>query len=519
MTIIEPEALLKKIKTKFDKNDLLVFLTVFIFGFINNFYFIMTEGIAPDALSPAHFNIAGNWEITLGRFGIKYINILRYGFVNKLIIVLISLILLAISVILIKRLFKIKSKILLILVASLIAIAPQFTETYMFIYCADAYMVAFFLAILSVYFLDKARNKKKYYLFSILCTVAVCSLYQAYLGVLIGTCIMLIAHYILDGSSFKDAIKTFFIFMTCVFIGVILYYIILQVILSALGLSLASYKGANSLGFETIKSIPTSIIQCFKDFYAFFFTNKIINNSYYDRKYLYFFLLLIITVGSVLILLKNRKLNLFKVLLLCFLILIFPIGINIMNVIAPTTTINLVTGPGLIISILAVVLVYQNLSQNRFSTILKYGILISIIILNWSFLIENTFTYIAREQTYKNYYTIASDIYTKVTNLENYSPEQEWLFSDVIRFQVRDAYRANGFISDDNMTWNNYSGLSQNSSFYEKYLGIKIKIVSIDKYREIVKSAEFKSMPVYPNYGSIKIIDDVVVIKVSNSTF
>lgn len=517
MKMIEPEALFEKIKKKFDKNDLLILLTVFIVGFINNFYFIITEGIAPDALSPAHFNIAGNWEITLGRFGIKYVNILRYGFVNKLIIILISFILLSLSVMLIKRLFKIKNKILLILVTALIAIAPQFTETYMFIYCADAYILAFFLGILSVYFLSKAKNK--YYFLSILCTIGVCSLYQAYLGVMIGSCIMLIAKYILDGNSFKEAIKKFLIFMTLIFIGIVLYYIILQIILSISGLSLASYKGANSLGIETIKSIPSSIIQCFKDFYAFFFTNKIINNSYYDRKYIYLFLLLIMVLGSVYILLKNRQLNLSKVLLLAFLILIFPIGINIMNVIAPTTTINLVTGPGLITSILSIVLIYQNLPQNYFSNILKYGILVFIIILNWTFVIENTFTYIAREQTYRNYYTIASDIYTKATSLKNYSSEREWLFSDVIRFQVRDAYRANGFISDDNMTWNNYSGLAQNANFYEKYLGINIKIVSKERYQEIVKSDEFKSMPTYPNYGSIKIINDVVVVKVSDSTF
>ena len=365
MKMIEPEALFEKIKKKFDKNDLLILLTVFIVGFINNFYFIITEGIAPDALSPAHFNIAGNWEITLGRFGIKYVNILRYGFVNKLIIILISIILLSLSVMLIKRLFKIKNKILLILVTALIAIAPQFTETYMFIYCADAYILAFFLGILSVYFLSKAKNK--YYFLSILCTIGVCSLYQAYLGVMIGSCIMLIAKYILDGNSFKEAIKKFLIFMTLIFIGIVLYYIILQIILSISGLSLASYKGANRLGIETIKSIPSSIIQCFKDFYAFFFTNKIINNSYYDRKYIYLFLLLIMVLGSVYILLKNRQLNLSKVLLLAFLILIFPIGINIMNVIAPTTTINLVTGPGLITSILSIVLIYQNLPQNYFS--------------------------------------------------------------------------------------------------------------------------------------------------------
>ena len=44
-------------------------------------------------------------------------------------------------------------------------------------------------------------------------------------------------------------------------IGIIIYYLILKVILAILGLSLASYKGADSLDINTIKALPKSIIQ------------------------------------------------------------------------------------------------------------------------------------------------------------------------------------------------------------------------------------------------------------------
>ena len=141
------------------------------------------------------------------------------------------------------------------------------------------------------------------------------------------------------------------------------------------------------------------------------------------------------------------------------------------------------------------------------------------IILIFTFVLENTFTYVARNQTFRNYYTISMDIYSRAVQLEGYSKDKEWMFSDVIRFIVRDANRANGFISDDNVTWNNYNGTLQNSSFYEKYLGIKIKICSKEKYREIVETEEFKNMPIYPTNGSIKIINNVVVIKTTDNTF
>jgi len=35
----------------------------------------------------------------------------------------------------------------------------------------------------------------------------------------------------------------------------------------------------------------------------------------------------------------------------------------------------------------------------------------------------------------------------------------------------------------------------------------------------MVESDEFKNMPIYPNKGSIKIINNIIVIKISEKTF
>ena len=284
MKILEPESILEKFKKIFDKSDLFILILTFCLGLVNNFYFIIGDGVAPDAVSPAFFNIAGNWEISLGRFAIKYVNLFRYGLVSKLIIILISLFLIAFSVMILKRIFNIKSNLLLTLLTCFICVAPQFTETYMFIYCADAYLVAFFLSTLGVYFLNKTDRNKLFYIPAIICTSIVCALYQAYLGVIVGLTIILVIKYVIDCMDIEYIIKKFVFFMLAILIGIILYYIVLQIILSVLGLSLASYKGANSLGIDTIKNIPKSIVQCYKDFYHFFFTNDIINNAYWKRK-------------------------------------------------------------------------------------------------------------------------------------------------------------------------------------------------------------------------------------------
>lgn len=520
MKIEEPRELLKKIYKKTNKNDIFIIAVVFILGLINNFSFIITDGIAPDALSPAEFNVAGNWEISLGRFGIKFVNLMRFGLVNKFIIILICLLFLAIASVVIARTFEIKDKILIFLVSAIIAVAPQFTETYMFIYCADAYCFAFLFATLAVYFLKRADNEKKYYLFTIICTIITCSLYQAYLGVLIGETILLLIDYLLKDKKVKDVFIKALKYVLAIFVGIILYYIILQLIISMLGISLASYKGANNLGITTIKNLPKTILQTYKDFFNFFFTDKIIKNSYWNRDIINIIIFSTSFVGLVFALLKNKyNSKIIRTLFVILLLGIFPIGIGIMDVIAPNTTTNLVTGPGLIISILLIFLIYNKLNNNSLENIIKYGEIALISLLIFTYILGNTFTYMCRQRTFENYYTISNDIYSRVVQLENYSSEKKWMFSDVIRYYARDTNRSNGFISADNETWNNYSGTLQNSSFYEKYLGIKIKICSKDEYKEIVKTDEFKKMPVYPNKGSIKIINNIIVIKVSDKTF
>lgn len=518
--IKNPNELIKRVLEKFNKNDVMVLFIVFILGFINNFVFITTEGVAPDSLSTGNFDIAGEWEISLGRFGIEFVNLLRFGLVNKFIIILISLIFLSLSVMIVIRTFSIKNRILIVLLSALITVAPQFTETYMFIYCADAYCLAFMIATLSGYFLKKADSKKIYYIFSAICIIITCSLYQAYLGVSIGIAIILLINDLLNNKDIKEVVKKGVKYLATIFIAIILYYLILKIIITVLGISLASYKGANNIGLETIRNLPKSIAQAYKDFFEFFFTNKIISNSYWKRKYIYLALLLISFGGMILIFIKNKfKSKYLRILCVLILLAIFPIGVNIMNLIASTTKINLVTGVGIITTYILLLLIYEKLLDNWLENLIKYAYLILLCILIFTFILENTFTYMCRYDTFRNYYAISNNIYNQVTSLDDYSTDMKWMFSDVIRYKAKDRDKANGFISNDNETWNNYNGTHQNVNFFSKYLGVKINVCSKEDYDNIVQTEEFKQMPIYPNAGSIKIINDIIVIKVSDHVF
>lgn len=521
MSIKEPDIILNKIKEKITKEEKIAIITTLIFGLINNYNFISTKGIAPDSLAIDIFHKANKWEISLGRWGISFLDTIRGGFVDRFIIILLCMFFLALSSMFIVKTFKIKNKMSILILSAIIGVAPQFTETYMFIYCADSYCFAMLLSVLAVYFLNKSSENRIYYLFAFLCVIFSSALYQAYLGVLISLALILSIKNLFNNEDIKSEILKLIKNIVAIFIGIVSYYLITKILLKINGLELVSYKGANGVGIELIKALPKSIVQCYKDFFNFFFGNNIIYNSAWKRIYINSILFIVSFISTICIFTRNKLDKKFiRILIMTGIIALLPICMNIMDIIAPTTHINLVTGPGILTTIVLLAVIYNNLENKTLENVIKYSLILLSFILIITFILGNNITYIARQDTFNNYYTISNNIYNRVTLLEGYSKEQKWLFSDVIYYNSKYKAKANGFISNDNETWKNYGGCSElNKKFYDKYLGIDIGLCSYEKYKEITQTKEFKNMPIYPDDGSIAIIDNVVVIKISNNTF
>ena len=417
---------------------------------------------------------------------------------------------LGISTLLIQNLFNIKRKISVILLSIVLAVFPTFTETYFFLYCADSYCLAFLLSVIAVIGIKKyiETGKIKYASIAIISTVMTCSLYQAYLGLIFG----LYAIYIITNKkdiNIKVILKTILI----LYLSVIIYYALVNCILAIKGIKLATYKGANSLGIETIKQIPKSVIHTYYDIANFLFGNKVIYNNIYYRR-----IINSVMVLSIILLIRKSKEHTMKsIITRSIFIGILPICIAIMDIIAPTTTINLVTGPGLItIYILIITLLDKYKFSSKIQKILEILIVTMIVITMHTFIIQNNYTYRVREHTYQNFYTIQNNIYTRGTSLKGYKKEMKWLFSDTIPFYSEYRKFGNGFISNDNET---YIGIRRSSNtqimnFYKNYMGINISICSTDEYDQIVNTEEFKEMQSYPNDNSIRIINNCVVVKI-----
>lgn len=511
-------------KKELIKEMKLPFLSTVISGIITHFLIFTTESMAPDALSAGTLRIAGKWEVSLGRWGIAFLDSIRGGIVNKFLIIIVSLIFLGIASSIICKILNIKSNIGIILISALLSTMPQVSEAFMFIYCADSYCLAFLTATLSAYYIIKSFENKKYNIFIAILLGLIClSIYQAYISVTIVLMILYFIRIIInDNIENKEIFLRFVKSMFYVFVSMICYFIITKLVLRCMGIEFSSYKGANSLSLiSIIKSLPITLIDSYRSVYHFLFKDNILRNRFWHRN-IYNALLCLVNMALIIYMIIKTKLykNKIKIVLLCFLFLVIPLGINVINIIMPWNKINIVTGPSLFCIMFYFVMMIENLNNNNnIYTFLKSANIVVISILVFTYIMSDNATYMARQEVFTNYYSISSNILQNAHNLEGYSKEKKWIFTDNIRYKSKFSKMANGFISDDYETWNVIDGIWMNYQFYDRYLGEKIKMASKEEYYRVVETEEVKKMEAYPSKNSVKIIGEYIVVKIGNENY
>lgn len=510
--------MLEKMK-KFLIDNRVIIISTYIVGLITHFYLYSNNLICSDALEKGQYCIAGKWEQTLGRWAIQFFDMLRGGIVSSIIIVIVSLGFLALASIYISKMFNIKNNYLKVLIALLIVVSPQIANTFLYTYCADAYCAAMFTSVLTVYFMEK--KEKKYYLLSGIFLIFTLAIYQAFLAVIMTLIVFKVIFDILENTkSTKEILLSVLKYAIIGVVGSIVYYVITLIVLKLQGWSLASYGGANSFGINNLLGIKDYIVNTYKNFYKYFFKENIILNQYWKRNVMNLLLFIFSAISGIVIIVKNKLYKeKLKMLILVVCVIILPVTINIINIISPTYSICLIMLESALLVYIAALRLSEFLENGKFEKILRIGIIGVIVALIWTFIMSDSALYMVRKEVENNYYTVSMGILNRVENLDGYNSNLKWMFNDSIHYKSKLAKYATGLQSNGDETWNNFLGTTTNEQFYQRYLGKKIKVCSEEEYKEIIRTKEYKDMGIYPNKSSIKIINNIVVIKLSNNTF
>ena len=298
------ERIFNSITNWFTKDRKRILLITFIVGLLVHFELISKELLAYDGYWHYGTMLAKGWEISLGRFLIPFSDMFKGSVVVSILTTALSLIAIGFASIFLIETLKIKKTYLKIAISILMVVTPTISLTFMYAYTAFGYSLALLFSVLSVYFLNKAKNKKNIIL-SIICIVATLGFYQAYLCYI--TALFAITFILKIIEDKKVNFKEFFANILLIIIGMALYYLCLIAITKILNLSISDYSnGSIILSVETLKNIFSAIKNTYVTFYNFYFTDKAVNNIAWFRNIFYALMFVLIIINFALIVINKK---------------------------------------------------------------------------------------------------------------------------------------------------------------------------------------------------------------------
>ena len=524
----------EKIINWLNKEKIMCFVLTFFTAFICNIYVMTNDLLFADCFSWGNYHISNLWEISLGRWMLHYVDVLRFGVASIHLSSVMAYFALAISSMFIVDLFSIKSKITKIITCLLLAVSPCFSETLLSSFCSFEFTLALCFAVCSIYFTYKNNNKIISCISGAILLSFSLGLYQSYLGVACGLCILIpLKDLLLKNKTNKEVCTDLVKFACMGVLAIILYEIELNIVLRIWHTTMNTYSGANEIGIKTIFTIPKYLNETFVSFKNYFYNDLIINNSQYGRTLVntVFFACLIMVSISLFIKqicasFKNRKKmkeTIVTILLSLILFIVLPVGLGIIELIAVERNINqLMCSQYILIYIFGLSLIQCNF--NRYiKFISSFVIIFSLLWIFQTYFVMNNASYMAIGITTRKTEQVAERIINLVESNEDYKLGMAFNFvgnpsGDYFEYNNH-AYRlASGIASKNPLIWATSSICNVGwMNFFSYKYGYNITVVNYDTYMNIIDSKEFNEMPIYPSKESVKVIDGIMVIKLTNN--
>lgn len=501
---------------------LLVHATMYTNGLVN-----------PDGLWHGEYSLSGQWEASLGRWGLYFIDLLHGGVNASTLSAFITVAFIALAGTLLASIFRIKSLAIAILIPTILTCSPMVSMFITYPYCADAYALSILLAVAAVYAVDRIPGTIKRIAVGALLIAFLISLYQSSLGVVLAVAAGYILLRLLRGDEPPKAIgKDVLHLAAAVLIGMILYYALTQLMLLLWGITAADFKGASSVSIGSIlQNIPSGIQRAYIFFRMFFVEGGLARNAYHTS-IVYYVLAGIAAISLVVRLVTVGKQSPYPVVFSVVLIILLPLCCNIINLIVPGTDLYLLMVGGMMIIPPLLLAISEGTGgaegTKRIASWLQkvrsWGSVAAAAVLIWVYVLscqaDASVMLASKNQTT----ALASRIWQQVESSEDYTLNETQVL--IVGHPQEGNYPNPSYLRDKANTyakwgllWTSYEGNTQTwQQFFRQYLGVTYETCTAEQFAAISASPAFAEMPLYPEEGSIQTIDGVLVVKVSDTS-
>lgn len=410
--------------------------------------------------------------------------------------------------------FRVRKNVTAALIGALVISFPTVTSVLMYNYVADGYAIAFFLSCLAAKFLVAEKPR---YVAAVLCIALSAGIYQAYITV---TIMLLLCHLILETlyeeTTVVRLIQKSLKVLVAGFLGMVLYYLVLTVLLKITDTALLDYQGAsNALSLESINLlgalyiVKQSFTDYFFDFSAGIHVFGILNC-----------LIPVLTAVLYLAVIIQRRTNPLKLLLIAVYGVLLPIGASILAFINSSVDYHNLMKMGFVVFYLFLILAYERseFKSAKLSAAKSWAILGVTFVLVFNNVVIANISYHKLNMAYEKSYGVLIRMADRIEQTEGVDACDRILVLGAL--EGSEAYSAvlppditgttDGFIlrADDETV-----GQSVVCSALNDYCGTNYTFVAGEEKQALLEKIQIEEIGVWPAADSILIVDDTIVIR------
>ena len=437
-----------------------------------------------------------------------------------------ALLFLALSAGMVVSVFQVRNKLTAGLIGGLMTVFPAVVSMYFFMFLALYYAIGIFFSVFAAWLTVKYPKNIIANIAAVVMIACSLGVYQAYFPDTV--CILLMVVILkaaFGGVKEKKEWKEFFLmiarFLLVMAAGVAVYFLINKAVLAVTHIQLTSYQGGDTMGKITITQLISALKSCYTSFFDLGFSDVmgISYNRTVRRLIKVVWILFAAGIGAYLVLKKKEYLN--KVIVLCG-ILVFPVAMFLIYVMAPNSYCYTLMAYSVVFFFVFFLLwldaCFRNLKlhapvksiTNWVSALLTAAL---VIVFVW----YANGNYMALEYTKYHDFSYVQTLITKIRSVEDYSQDKPVI---VVGTQINDSTNGMGSLIGDTFTVGGKAdtNLGYNSLLYlmSDYLGFSPYYGTYEEIQNWMQREVVREMPSYPADGSIQVIDDTIIVKLSD---
>ncbi len=446
--------------------------------------------------------------ISIGRFLIPVYDLIKGCAAAPWLIGILFIIWMSLSSFFICEILEIKGSVLSCLASGILCTNMALTLTgATYVYCLDDYAFALFTAVLALYFFKKSGWAA---LLGVIFLAVSLAFYQPYFSVTIALAFLCVMKSFASGKHAGKTVLEGLKYIALSLLSFLVYYGVWTAV--TIRLSIAKERVDESLLSGGIKSIWTSVETANSAFWDFLFDAN--GELGYLLPAVHVILLLFI-IAAVMVRLCDKKVPVLNRVLFAVLVLLIPTVFESACIMMPGNSHGLTMFAREFIYITAILCVPQFFPEKPAFKAIVSGLLCLVF---WQHTAAANQVYLKKELEKNNTIALANRIITRIEETEGYVPGLTTV--SFVGSLDKNEHFSRGWPSFksynhfDSLTglWHSYSATYNIDAYIYYYMNYPLYIRPASDFSS---SKEVQKMPIYPNKGSVKMIDDSVVVKLS----